>query len=76
MTVEIEATAQEYRFGGGTDRVREVGRIATRALSAGSILESTGRHHFTGTTIGLYASGAGRRATDAALYEWFEYLAS
>ena len=26
VTVEIEATAQEYRFGGGTGRVREVGR--------------------------------------------------
>ena len=76
VTVEIEATAQEYRFGGGTGRVREVGRVPTRAFSAESILESTGRHHFTGATIGLYATGAGRRATTPARFEWFEYVAS
>jgi len=38
VTVEIEASAQEYRFGGGTGRVREVGVLKTLGFAPGEIL--------------------------------------
>jgi hypothetical protein len=50
-----------------------LGRVPTRSFSAETILASTGRHHFTGAMIGLYATGAGARATVPADVEWFEY---
>ena len=57
-----------------TGPLREVGRVPTRAFSAESILESTGRHHFTGATIGLYATGAGgerrRRRASSGSSTW------
>jgi xylan 1,4-beta-xylosidase len=74
VTLSVEATAREFRFRGGTGRrVEELGRVSTRALSAETILARTGRHHFTGTTIGLYATGEGRRSTAPADFHWFEY---
>jgi xylan 1,4-beta-xylosidase len=62
VTLTLEATAAEYRFLGGTDgSLRELGRVPTRALSAETILEATGRHHFTGAMIGLMSTGNGRQ---------------
>ena len=54
---------------------QELGRVPTRSFSAETILASTGRHHFTGAMIGLYATGGGTRATVPADVEWFEYTA-
>jgi alpha-N-arabinofuranosidase len=73
VTLELRTTASEYRFSGGTGRPEELGRVPTRSFSAETILASTGRHHFTGAMIGLYATGAGARATVPADVEWFEY---
>ena len=75
VTLELRATAGEYRFSGGTGRLEELGRVPTRSFSAETILASTGRHHFTGAMIGLYATGGGTRATVPADVEWFEYSA-
>jgi len=73
VTLELRATAGEYRFSGGTGGLDELGRVATRSFSAETILASSGRHHFTGAMIGLYATGGGTRATVPADVEWFEY---
>ncbi len=76
VTLEVRATAQEYVFRGGTGRrLHELGRVRTRAFSAETILERTGRHHFTGATIGMVATGAGSRATAPADFHWFDYAA-
>jgi len=73
VTLELRATAGEYRFSGGTGGLDELGRVATRSFSAETILAATGRHHFTGAMIGLYATGGGARATVPADVEWVEY---
>ncbi len=74
VTLEVRATPGHYTFCGGTGgRVDAVGRVRTDALAAETILERTGRHHFTGAVLGLYATGGGRRATAPADFHWFEY---
>ena len=55
------------------DRLKNPSRGRPRSFSAETILECTGRHHFTGAMIGLYATGGGARATVPADVEWFEY---
>jgi alpha-N-arabinofuranosidase len=73
VTLELRATARSYAFLGGTGgELHELGRVSTRALSAETILERTGRHHFTGALIGLLATGNGRRATVPADFHWLE----
>jgi xylan 1,4-beta-xylosidase len=75
VTLVIEATALRYTFLAGTGAcVTELGRVPTRALSAETILGRTGRHHFTGAVIGLFATGNGRRSTVPADFHWFEYV--
>lgn len=75
VTLSLEATAHEYVFRGGTaGRLEELGRVRTRALSAETILAKTGRHHFTGAMIGLYATGNGRRSNAPADFHRFEYV--
>jgi alpha-N-arabinofuranosidase len=75
VTLALEATALEYLFfGGAGDRLDLLGRIPTKTLSAETILAASGRHHFTGATIGLFATGAGSRALAPADFHWFEYL--
>ena len=75
VTLVIEATADAYAFRGGTGRrLDELGHVPTRALSAETILRSTGRHHFTGAMIGLLATGNGHRSTEPADFHWFDYL--
>ena len=49
-----------------------LGTVSTRALSAETIHAATGRHHFTGAVIGLYASGSGRQTTAPADFDSFE----
>jgi alpha-N-arabinofuranosidase len=65
VTLEVQANAEAYTFG-------ELGTVRTRSLSAETILDATGRHHFTGAVIGLYATGNGERATVPADFHWFE----
>jgi xylan 1,4-beta-xylosidase len=77
VTLEVEATASEYVFRAEAGRrVEELGRVRTRAFSAETVLQRTGRHHFTGAMIGLYATGAGSRAKSPADFHWFDYAAS
>jgi alpha-N-arabinofuranosidase len=73
VTLALEASTSEYRFLGGTgESLSEVGRMPTRAFSAETILDATGRHHFTGATIGLVATGNGVRSTVPADFQWFQ----
>jgi len=74
IRLRIEATAREYSFSGGTGRsVEQLGSLQTRTLSAETIHALTGRHHFTGATIGLLATGNGSRSTAPADFDWFDY---
>jgi alpha-N-arabinofuranosidase len=76
VTLEVSATAEEYVFRGGTGpRLHELGAVRTRAFSAETILARTGRHHFTGAMIGLYATGNGVPSTAPADFHWFDYAA-
>jgi len=64
VTLRVVATASNYRFWGGTGgRLRELGGIPARSLSAETIQKLSGRHHFTGATIGLLATGNGPSTT-------------
>jgi xylan 1,4-beta-xylosidase len=74
VTLRVEATPTEYAFRGGVRRLEELGRLRTRDLSAETILKATGRHHFTGAVIGLFATGNGRASTEPADFHWFEYV--
>ncbi len=77
VTLSVEATARHYSFSGGAGRsLRVLGRVPTTALSAETILRSSGRHHFTGAMIGLVATGGGLRSTVPADFHWFEYVPS
>jgi xylan 1,4-beta-xylosidase len=74
VTLELRATAREYGFAGGSGRTLvELGRVPTRSLSAETILARTGRPHFTGAVVGLYATGSGRRADAPADFDWVRY---
>ena len=74
VALEVSATAEEYVFHGGAGRrLDELGRVRTRALSAETILRRTGQHHFTGVTIGVFATGAGSPARVPADFHWFDY---
>jgi xylan 1,4-beta-xylosidase len=76
VTLEVGATVDEYVFRAGAERrVEELGRVRTRAFSAETILRRTGRHHFTGAVIGMFATGAGSPATVPADFHWFDYSA-
>jgi alpha-N-arabinofuranosidase len=76
VTLEVAATADAYVFHGGTGRrLHELGRVRTKAFSAETIYERTGRHHFTGVTIGMVATSAGARASAPADFHWFDYAA-
>jgi hypothetical protein len=71
----VEATASAFRFLGGTgESLQELGSVPTRSFSAETILRRTGRHHFTGATIGLVATGNGSRATVPADFLGFDYM--
>ena len=74
VTLSVEATAREYAFSGGVaETVYRLGRVATTALSAETILRRTGRNHFTGAMFGLFATGGGAPSTVPADFDWFEY---
>jgi xylan 1,4-beta-xylosidase len=76
VTLNVHATADAYRFyGSAGGKLHELGQVATKAISAETILARTGRHHFTGAVLGLLATGNGHRATAPADFHWFEYAA-
>jgi alpha-N-arabinofuranosidase len=72
VTLDVQATAREYTFGGAGMQWS----VPTRELSAEAIFRTTGSHHFTGATVGLLATGGGSRSTAPADFAWFEYLPS
>jgi alpha-N-arabinofuranosidase len=75
VTLVLEATPRAYRFLGGTGgRLDDLGSVPTRSFSAETILERSGRHHFTGATIGLLATGNGSRSTVPADFQRFDYV--
>jgi alpha-N-arabinofuranosidase len=77
VTLAVQASASEYTFGGGAGGTyHALGCVPTKDLSAESILRRTGSHHFTGATVGLFATGGGSKSTVAADFGWFEYLPS
>ncbi len=73
LTLEVRASAGSYQFfaGAGGD-LPPLGSLPTKALSAEAIGASR-QSYFTGTRIGLYATGNGRRSTVPADFDWFEY---
>jgi alpha-N-arabinofuranosidase len=77
VTLVVGATAREYAFSGGAGgELHRLGTVPTKELSAETILRRSGSHHFTGATVGLFATGGGSRSTVAADFGWFEYLPS
>ena len=75
MTLEVSADETSYAFAVGDGAARQVlGALPTRTLSAEEIGKH-GKNHFTGTMLGLYATGNGRASTVPADFDWFEYQA-
>jgi alpha-N-arabinofuranosidase len=74
VTLSIQASAGEYAFCGGAAGVlHTLGCVPTSALSAETILRRSGSHHFTGATIGLFATGGGSSSIVPADFSRFEY---
>jgi xylan 1,4-beta-xylosidase len=75
VTLSVEARAHRYVFGGGTGgTLHALGHVPTSDLSAETILRRSGSHHFTGATVGVFATGGGSRSTVAADFSRFEYI--
>jgi alpha-N-arabinofuranosidase len=73
ILLEIVANADTYAFSARTGRRRfALGKLPTRQLSAESV-SRFGGNYFTGTVVGMYATGNGRPATTPADFDWFEY---
>jgi alpha-N-arabinofuranosidase len=75
VTLAVRATARAYAFSGGAGgALHALATVPTSDLSAETILDRSGSHHFTGATVGLFATGGVSRSTAAADFSWFEYL--
>jgi alpha-N-arabinofuranosidase len=75
VTLEVSADETSYAFAVGDGAARQVlGALPTRTLSAEEIGKH-GKNHFTGTMLGLYATGNGRASAVPADFDWFEYQA-
>jgi xylan 1,4-beta-xylosidase len=73
IDLDVLATADRYVFRVGVaDALEELGSLSTKHLSAESV-QATGRNCFTGTCIGLYATGNGRPSSAPADFDWFDY---
>ena len=74
VTLEMTSDETSYTFAvaTGSAAAQRLGTLPARALSAEEI-HKHGRNHFTGAVIGLYATGAGKRSTVPADFDWFEY---
>ena len=74
LTLEVRASAETYRFFvGPPGGLQPLGSLATRPLSAETV-GASGRSYFTGTRIGLYATGNGSLSTVPADFDWFDYV--
>jgi xylan 1,4-beta-xylosidase len=73
LRLEVRANQDEYSFFAGVEkRLQPLGQLPTKALSAESV-GASGQSYFTGTRLGLYATGNGSRCTVPADFDWFEY---
>jgi alpha-N-arabinofuranosidase len=73
VELRVTATEKTYRFGvEAAGKPWALGTLPAQALSAEEIARQGGKY-FTGTCIGLYATGNGRRSTAPADFDWFEY---
>jgi len=73
IELEVAADARKYTFTGFIGKRRHtLGSLPTRGLS-GECVSKHGQMHFTGTMIGVYASGNGPRCRTPADFDWFEY---
>jgi len=73
IEIELSATAERYTFRAGpTDALGTLGSLPTRNLCTERI-QASGQNHFTGTCIGLYATGNGRPSASPADFDWFDY---
>lgn len=73
VVLEVRASAASYRFlAGSPGSLQSLGALPTKGLSAETI-GASGQSYFTGTRIGLYATGNGTPSTVPADFDWFEY---
>ncbi|HXN31978.1 MAG TPA: glycoside hydrolase family 43 protein [Polyangiaceae bacterium] len=73
LELEVRASEDRYLFSAGAPgRLQPLGSLPTKALSAESI-GAFRQSYFTGTRIGLYATGNGSRSTVPADFDWFDY---
>jgi alpha-N-arabinofuranosidase len=73
VEIRVDATADDYAFAAGAPgKLRALGSLPTRALSAESITQAGKGMFFTGVFVGLYATGNGRRSSVPADFDWFE----
>lgn len=74
LELDVRASEKEYLFSAGVaGRLLPLGSLPTKGLSAESI-GACGQSYFTGTRIGLYATGNGKRCSAPADFDWFDYL--
>jgi xylan 1,4-beta-xylosidase len=74
--LELEVRASEDRylfFAGERGHLQPLGSLPTRAICAEKV-GASGHLYFTGTRIGLYATGNGRRSAVPADFDWFDYV--
>ena len=74
VELRVTATEKSYRFGvEAAGKPWALGTLPTQALSAEEIAKD-GKDYFTGTCLGLFATGNGQRSTAPADFDWFEYV--
>lgn len=68
LRIEGVRSAFKFSFGQGDSAYKQIQEVSARYLSSETI------GGFTGTYVGLYATGSGRPSTTNADYDWFEYV--
>ncbi len=71
VNLRVEGARSVFRFSyaQGDDEYREIQEVSARYLSSETI------GGFTGTYVGLYATGRGQPSSASADFDWFEYVA-
>jgi alpha-N-arabinofuranosidase len=70
LMVKGEKSTFSFLYAQGSNSAKEIQKVESRFLSS----ETVGG--FTGTFVGLYATGNGTPSTASADYDWFEYVKS